>query len=146
MNEVIKAAGEIIASLSAQEAEEGIETYCTLALVDAEGYPFASTINVSRSEGIEWVYLCTGLSSEKVRLIQENPRAALCFSHPNYNLSLIGDIEVITEPDIKEFMWYDGLKFIFTGGPSDPRYCVLQFTTKRYKLMIDYEEAIGGMG
>ena len=141
--EIIKKAGDIIASLSGHGATDGTEPYCTLALIDDEGYPTASTITVSKSEGIQWITFCTGLSSNKVKRIEKCNRASVCFNSLQYNLTLVGDIEVITDPAVKKEMWYDGLKYVFTGGDSDPDYCVLMFKTRRYNLMIDYKEAVG---
>jgi Uncharacterized stress protein (general stress protein 26) len=79
-----------------------------LSLIDSEGYPTASIITPSRSDGI----------------------------------NLVGEIEIIMADDVKREMWYDGLGHHFTGS-DDPNYCVLKFTTKRYKLFSDYEDMAG---
>ena len=36
---------------------------------------------------------------------------------------LVGNIEVLTDPDIKKEMWYDGLAGHFRGT-DDPNYCL----------------------
>lgn len=51
-------------------------------------------------------------------------------------------VEVLTDPEIKSEMWYDGLANHFSG-PEDPDYCVLRFKTKRYNLLVDWKEARG---
>jgi len=67
----------------------------------------------------------------------------VCFATVDHCINLVGEIEVITDLNIKQDMWYDdGLSHHFTG-PDDPNYCVLKFTTKRYKLLVDFEEAAG---
>jgi len=120
--------------------------YCVLALIDLDGYPTASAITVSKNNGINWLTFCTGLDSIKTKRIKQCNRASICFSSldPVYNITLIGKIETITDPDIKKEMWYDDLKYNFTG-PDDPNYCVLKFKTERYKLMIGDEAITTGV-
>jgi len=114
---------------------------CIMALIDFNGYPTGSTITVSKNKKLEWLTFCTGLNSNKTKRIKQCKKAGICFSsiEPLYNITLIGDIDIITDNQTKNEMWYDGLKNHFTG-PNDPNYCVLKFTTKRYKLMINGEE------
>jgi len=115
-----------------------------MALIDIDGYPTASTITVSKNNGIKWLTFCTGLGSNKTKRIDLCNRASICFSsdEPLYNITLIGKIEVITDSEIKKEMWYDGLDNHFSG-PEDKNYCVLKFVTERYKLFIDYTEIEG---
>ena len=54
----------------------------------------------------------------------------------------MGTIEILTDPEVKKKMWYDGLSNHFTG-PEDDNYCVLHFKTENYNLLIDWKEAIG---
>jgi general stress protein 26 len=117
---------------------------CVLALIDLDGYPTASTITVSKDDGINWLTFCTGLGSTRTKRIDKCNRASICFFsiEPLYNITLVGKIEVITDNEIKKEMWYEGLKNHFTG-PEDENYCVLKFVTERYKLMIDYKEVKG---
>ena len=136
-NEIIKKAGDIILQNS------GEESYCSLALIDEDGYPTASTVSVSKSEGIEWLTFCTGLESNKAKRIAKCNRACVCFNKDGaYNITLVGTIEIITDPAIKKEMWYDGMGQHFSGY-DDPGYCVLRFMTKRYNLFVDWQEAVG---
>jgi len=114
---------------------------CVLALIDLDGYPTASTITVSKNSCLNWLTFCTGLGSPKTKRIEQCNRASVCFisEEPLYNITLVGKIEVITDQNIKKEMWYDGLENHFKG-PEDTNYCVLKFTTERYKLMIGGEE------
>jgi len=140
-NEIIEKAGDIIRQSSAQGTYKG--QYCTLALIDQEGYPTASTITASKSEGIHWITFCTGLSSNKAERIKKCNRAAVCFNAGGEcNITLVGTIEIITEPDVKREMWYSGLENHFSGA-DDPNYCVLRFRTNRYNLMVDWKEVEG---
>ena len=141
--EVIAKAEEIIQENSAFGAPEGSEPYCVLALMDMDGYPTASTITVSQADGINWLTFCTGLESNKASRIANCNRASVCFNQDGaYNITLVGTIEVVTDPAIKQEMWYDGMGNHFSG-PDDPSYCVLRFRTKRYNLFVDWQEAEG---
>ena len=129
-----KAAGFISAN--------GLE--CVMAVIDFDGYPTASTISVSKNEGISSLSFCTSFDSIKVKRIQKCNYASVCISssEPFFNITLVGKIEVITDPKIKKEMWYDGLEHYFTGY-EDENYCVLKFVTERYKLFIDEDEVEG---
>lgn len=134
--EIITRAGEVIG----KNVGEG--TYCSLALIDLDGYPTASTITVSKADGINWITFCTGLGGTRTNRIDRCNRASVCFNADDYNITLVGTIEVVTDPEVKKEMWYGGLANHFSG-PEDPNYCVLRFTTQRYNLLVDWKEAIG---
>ena len=108
---------------------------CVLSLIDEEGFPTASVVTPSKSDGINWVTFCTFLDNNRARRSIANKRASVCFSSDEYCINLVGEIEVITSADVKQEMWYDTLS-LHVSGPEDPNYCVLKFTTKRYKIFI----------
>lgn len=134
--EILAKAGEI---LSKNTREAG---YCVLALIDLDGYPTASTITASTTEGIQWINFCSGLGGLRTNRIQKCNRASVCFNAFEYNITLVGTIEILTDSDVKKEMWYDGLSNHFSGE-DDPNYCVLRFNTERYNLLIDGQEAKG---
>jgi general stress protein 26 len=113
---------------------------CVMALIDLDGYPTASTITVSKNNGIKWLTFCTGYGTKSKRIEKCN-RASICFmsSDPLYNITLVGNVNLVEDIDVKKEMWYNGLENHFKGY-EDPNLCVLKFTTERYKLMIDGEE------
>lgn len=134
--EIIKRAGEIV------QKNTGENSYCVLALVDLDGYPTASTITASKANGIKWLTFCTGLGSTRTNRIDKCNRASVCFNAEDYNITLVGTMEIVTDLDIKKEMWYGGLTNHFSG-PEDPNYCVLRFNTQRYNLLVDWKEARG---
>lgn len=136
--EIIKRAGEIIAK---KIADFG---HCTLALIDEDGCPTASTITASKACGIEWITFCTGLAGNKAIRARKCDRASVCFNQSgDHNITLVGTIEVITDAEVKREMWYDGLKN-HCSGPDDPGYCVLRFKTERYNLFVDWKPEVAG--
>lgn len=141
-NVVIKRAGEIIAQ-SCTNGKAYNNQNCVLALIDLEGYPTTSVITPSKSDGIKWVTFCTGLTGDKADRLKKCKKASVCFGTGEYSISLVGEIEVITDPKVKEEMWYQGLEKHYTLGALDPNYCVLKFTTKRYNLLVDWQSTTG---
>lgn len=137
----IAKAAEIVKENSVYGGESGFGI-CTLSLIDAEGFPTASVITPSKSGGINWITFGTMLDQNRAKRIAKCSRASVCFGTAEYCINLVGEIEILTSDDVKREMWYDGLGHHFTG-PDDPNYCVLKFTTKRYKLFLDYEDAAG---
>ena len=125
-NAIIERAGEIIAK----------SEYCALALIDTDGYPTAATISPSKTDGIQWITFCTGLGSNWAKRIEKCDRASVCFNSGEYNITLVGDIDVLTDLATKKEMWYPGMGHYFSG-PEDPGFCVLRFKTRRYSLMLN---------
>jgi hypothetical protein len=52
---------------------------CVLALIDLDGYPTASTITVSKNDGINWLTFCTGFGGSRTKRIDQCNRASVCF-------------------------------------------------------------------
>lgn len=137
--EVIKRAEETI------QKRVGHGTYCTMALIDLNGYPTASTITASKADGIKWVSFCTGIGANKPNRIRKCNLASICFNADDYNITLDGKIDIVTDPEVKKEMWYEGLANHF-NGPDDPNYCVLLFKTERYNIFfIDGAMAVGSL-
>lgn len=134
--EIISKAGKIV------EQNSGMGTHCVLAQLDLDGYPTAATVTASKADGINWITFCTGLGSNKANRIRKCNTASVCFDSEEYNITLVGTMEILTDPEIKKEMWYEGLVNHFSG-PDDPNYCVLRFHTKRYNLLVDWQEVRG---
>jgi len=139
--DVIAKAAKIVKENSVHGGEAGFGI-CTLSLIDEEGFPTASIITPSKSDGIHWITFGTMLDANRAKRIANEGRASVCFGTAEHCVNLVGEMEIITSEDVKREMWYDGLGHHFTG-PEDPNYCVLKFTTKRYKLFLDYQEVAG---
>ena len=142
MNQDMIAKAEKIVKENTVHGGEAGFGICTLSLIDAEGFPTASIITPSRSDGIRWLTFCTMLDENRAKRVSNCNRASVCFGTAEYCVNLVGEIEIITSDEVKRDMWYEGLGHHFTG-PDDPNYCVLKFTTKRYKLFIDFEDVAG---
>jgi len=142
MNEKIIARAAEIIRAKTDGVGGGMEGFCTLALLDENGYPTASTLTISKADGIKWLTFCASISTNKAKRIAKCNRGSVCVNSSEYNISLIGTLEIITDPEIKKEMWYEVLQHHWSG-PDDPDYCVLRFNTERYNLFVDWEEAAG---
>ena len=142
MSDFIAKAEKIVRARTVHGGLENIIPYCVLGLIDIDGNPALSAITAAKSEGIRSVCFCTGLASPKVERIKNNSKAAVCFCSEDYNISLSGRIEIITDQAVKNEMWYAPLSHHFSG-PADPEYCVLKLQTERYNLLLDYREFRG---
>ena len=148
-NKAIAKAEEIIKS---KTAAENMGVGVTLSLLDYEGYPTTSTISISKADGIRQITFASSLDSNKAKRAKENSRASVCIFDDDYeagsyyNITLVGDVEIVTDSETKKETWYQGLEEHYpNGGLDDPNYCVLRFTTKRYNLWVDFgqEETTG---
>jgi len=113
--------------------------FCTLSLIDEDGFPTSAVLTPSKADGLNWLTFATRLDENRAKRAANCNRASVSFASAEYCVNLVGEIEVITDIDVKREMWYDSLSYHVTG-PDDPNYSVLKFTTKRYKLFINGEE------
>ena len=136
-DKIIERASEIV------NKKADVHGFCTLALINTDGYPTTTTISISKADGIRRLTFCTGTNAKADRIDHCN-KASVCINSDEYHISLVGTIEQITDLDVKKEMWYDGLKNHFTGY-DDPNYAVLKFTAEKYGLFVDWQEAKGNL-
>jgi general stress protein 26 len=133
MNQELISMAEKIIMSKTDYIGDGMEGYCVLALMDEEGYPSASTLSISKADGIKWLTFLSGLKSNKVKRINQCNRGSVCINSSTFNITLVGILEVLTDPDTKREMWQAPLRSMYSG-PDDPEYCVIRFHTKRYHI------------
>jgi len=141
--EIITRAGEVIAS-KANYVGGGMEGYCVLALTDENGYPTASALTLAKHDGIKWLTFCTSPDSNKTKRAGMCDRASVCIASSEYNITLVGTVEVVTDAATKKDMWFAPMAEMWSG-PEDPSFCVLRFNTERYNLFFadDGADAVG---
>jgi len=138
---VITRAGEEIAKKSGYIGD-GMEGFATLAVIDKSGYPTASTYAIAKSDGINWITFNTSITRDIVDRIRKCNRGSVCINSSEYNITLVGTFEILTDEATKRDNWFDPLINHFSSA-SDPDYCVLRFTTEHYNLFVDFEDAAG---
>ena len=145
---IIAKASEIIKS---KTAAENMGAGVALTLMDNDGYPATSCVSISKADGIREILFGIGLSSNKGKRAKECTRANVCIFDDDYegglyyNITLVGDVEILTDPKVKKEAWYDGLGEHFEQGVNDPDFAILRFVTKRYNLwFVDMDEELVG--
>ena len=131
--EAITRAAEVINS-KADFIGEGMDGYVVLSLIDENGYPTGSTVTISKAEGIKWMSFFGDTDGNKVKRITENNKASVCIASNEYNITLVGTIEMITDPAIKKEHWQEVFASAYNAQPDNPQYRILKFNTTSYNL------------
>jgi len=142
---IIKRAGEVIASkanyVAGDGAEAGMYGYAVLSLIDENGYPTASALTIARADGINWLTFATSPDSNKAKRVELCSRASVCIASSEYNITLVGTVEIVTDAAVKKESWFAPMAHMWSG-PDDPSFCVLRFHTERYNLFFADDESM----
>jgi general stress protein 26 len=97
-----------------------------------DGYPNIKAMFKIEAEGLKTIWFSTNTSSKRVSQFRENPKACVYFfdSDRFAGLLLVGDIEIMLDPDSKNRFWHEGWEVYYSLGPTDPDYCLLKFSAK----------------
>jgi len=132
--EIIKRAGEIISSKS-NYVGGGMEGYAVLSLIDENGYPSASALTIVKADGIDWITFATSPDSNKALRIAKCNKASVCIASSEYNITLVGTIEIVNDLETKKSMWLTPMNNgAHWSGYDDPNFCVLRLNTEKYNL------------
>ena len=99
--------------------------------VDAEGFPnMKAMLPPRKRDGIREFWFTTNTSSIRVAQYRDNPKASIYFMDKRFfrGVMLKGIMEVSEDTTDKEMIWQDGDTQYYSGGVTDPDYCVLKFT------------------
>lgn len=102
-----------------------------ISCVDEDGFPISKAMLAPRErEGIKVFWFSTNTSSNKVKYFRDNSKASIYFVEKRFfrGISLLGTVEVLETPEVKERIWQDGDTMYYHEGVTDPDYCVLKFT------------------
>jgi len=125
------------------KANQIIRTCATayIGVIDSDGFPMVSTILPIKPNNMFDAYFATGTRSHKYNCLQKNGRASVCYHSGGNNITLVGEIEILTDQSTKSLFWQEGFNDFYPLGETDPLYCILKFTTKSAVLWIDNESA-----
>ncbi len=102
----------------------------TLASVNENGYPRICAVSKVKANGFSEIYVETSKRSEtqgKAVHFQANPKASICYHFGGDSVTLVGEVEIIHDLEIKkEFAQLVNLVF-FKKGIADPRHILLRF-------------------
>ena len=113
-----------------------------LSTIDSDGFPQTRVMgnlrNTKQYPGLKsmfsehgedfLIYLTTSASSGKMAQIRANPKVSVYFCNPGefHGLMLGGEIEVVTDTELKKQIWQDGWEMYWPDGPDGPEYTVLR--------------------
>ena len=108
----------------------------TVASIDENGYPRpVAMVKIKDEDGV--IYVSTGTSSAKTAHFKANPKAGVSIVKGGDSIVYTGEMEIVTDENIKRSLWGDWMLDHFPGGMEDPEYCVLKFTPKSATYWID---------
>lgn len=113
-----------------------------IGAIDAEGYPnIKCMLRPRKREGIGVIWFSTNTSSDKVAHYRLNPKACVYICDRRFfrGALLVGDMEVLEDPQYKEMLWERGDTLYYPEGVTDPDYCVLRFTAKKLRYYSDFK-------
>ena len=113
-----------------------------ICYMDDEGFPITKAMLKPRErEGIKEFWFSTNTSSNKVKCFKNNPKASIYFVDKRFfrGVSLIGNIEVLENQEVKERIWKEGDDMYYPLGITDPDYCVLKFTARRGRYYSNFK-------
>ena len=124
--------------------KSGWEADWVMSLIDEDGFPAASMITAAKADGFKWISFCTWLDGNKANRVRKDPRAGIyLFDTKSFTgISLMGEIEIIVDLDVKKEMWYETLGDHYSG-PDDDKLCVLRFRPRKYNIFIDFQTLRG---
>lgn len=109
--------------------------------IDSEGFPqtgamvnfrnkeqFSDLTSIfERHEEDFLIYMTTDTASDQFKQIKANPKVSVYFCNPQQiqGLILIGEIEVVTDMNIKKQLWQDDWKIYYPGGFNSQEYNIL---------------------
>ena len=134
----IAKASEIVTKLAGKD-----EGFCTLALIDEQGFPTASTVSIIKANGINELAFCVSLDDNKARRALACNKASVCVNSGQYNITLVGTAKILTDAATKEAFWQPWFSEVGWSGPDDENFCVLRFSTQRYSLWLGEEPVAG---
>jgi len=132
--EVIKRASELINSMTEYKLG-GMDGYAALSLIDDNGYPSATTFNITRADGIHWLTFNTAVDRPYAERIRKNNKACVCINSSAYTINLVGTAEALTDLESKKENWLSLMNDMpHWSGVDDPQLLIIRFTTERYTI------------
>jgi general stress protein 26 len=115
---------------------------CYLTTIDSEGFPhtnamnnlryarqYPSLVDLYKEENNDFVlYLSTSMLSPKMARMKANPKVSIYFCDANQLVGLMlgGEVEIITDQELKNRIWQKGWTMYYPNGPEGPEYGVIK--------------------
>jgi general stress protein 26 len=102
----------------------------TLASINEKGYPRICAVTKLHANGFSELYFETSKRSPyhgKATHFENNTKASVCYYIGGDSVTLIGDVEIIRDMEIKKAFEQQCNKRFFNKGMVDPKHVLLRF-------------------
>lgn len=110
-----------------------------LTSVGEDGYPRSCFMGIMGYDSFSEIYFSTGANGTKVRHFKQNAYASVTYKDGADSVTLVGEVEIITDPAMKQRFWGDWMLEHFPKGVNDYNYCLLKFTGTEATYWINHE-------
>lgn len=82
-----------------------------------------------------FIIFSTNTSSTKVRHVKENSKVSVYYSYPEkwQGVMFGGEIEIVSDVELKRAIWEDGMEKYYPGGYDDPDHTILRLRPRMAK-------------
>lgn len=108
--------------------------------VNEKGYPRTCCVNKLSDEGFREIYFVTSKRSEKqgkAKHFETNTKSSICFQHEGDSLTLVGEVEIITDKEEMQRLWNENDRGFFPKGVDDPKIRFMHFHTLEATFWIE---------
>ena len=110
--------------------------------VNEKGYPRTCCVAKLKDEGFRDVYFVTSKRSEKqgkAKHFETNTKSSVCFQREGDSLTLVGEVEIITDKAVMRELWKESDRAFFPKGLDDPKIRFIHFHTLEATFWIDHK-------
>lgn len=110
--------------------------------VNEKGYPRVCCVNKLSDKGFRDIYFVTSKRSEKqgkAKHFETNVKSSICFQRGGDSLTLVGEVEIITEKEKMQELWNENDKSFFPKGIDDPKIRFIHFHTLEATFWIEHK-------
>ncbi len=111
----------------------------TLASVNEHGYPRICAVSKLKANGFSEIYFQTSKRSQyhgKATHFEHNTKASVCYYLGGDSVTLIGEVEIVQDMEIKKAFEQQCDQRFFKKGIADPRFVLLRFHVKEATFWI----------
>ena len=108
--------------------------------VNEKGYPRTCCVRKLSDEGFREIFFVTSKRSEKqgkAKHFETNTKSSICFQHEGDSLTLVGEVEIITDSEEMQRLWDEQDRGFFPKGLDDPKIRFIHFHTLEATFWIE---------
>lgn len=113
-----------------------------VASVNENGYPRVCCVNKLCAKGFRDVYYVTSKRSEKqgkAKHFEENAKSSVCFQSEGDSLTLVGEVNFVTDRAEMLKLWNESDRAYFPKGLDDPKIRFIHFHTLEATFWIGHK-------